>query len=58
MILKCPPHSIVLVHFIMCSVVSFRCDGSVKVPLHLLMTVICQPFSLVPDKLVGGAHLL
>ncbi|XP_065888879.1 uncharacterized protein [Dysidea avara] len=36
---------------------SFRCDGSVKVPLHLLMTVICQPFSLVPDKLEGRHSL-
>lgn len=35
---------------------SFRLSAApVNVPLQLLMTVICQPFTIVPDNLVGGA---
>ena len=50
-LLRCVP----AIGLVMYCVVSFRCAGPLKVPLHLLMTVICQPFSLVPDKLVSKA---
>lgn len=35
---------------------SFRLSASpVSVPLQLLMVTICQPFTMFPDRLVGGA---